>query len=101
MAQKEYEKEDADSEAEAPGVGGPAAGDDGSAAAKKRKKKKKKSGSGGGEAKALGFIPHQDNSAIRRLGDWPQIKPSQQTEPPTKTMQDLFPDGVFPKGMTV
>ncbi|OEH78479.1 methionine type [Cyclospora cayetanensis] len=31
------------------------------------------------------------NSALRRLGNWPEEKPSMQTTPPTKTMQELFP----------
>ncbi|CDI82377.1 methionine aminopeptidase, type II, putative [Eimeria acervulina] len=77
-----------------------AAGGEGgaAAAAKKKKKKKKKSASAASAAKSLGFLPAQDNSALRCLGSWPEEKPSQQTVPPTKTMQQLFPSGDFPKG---
>ena len=78
-----------------------AAGGEGgaAAAAKKKKKKKKKSASAASAAKSLGFLPAQDNSALRCLGSWPEEKPSQQTVPPTKTMQQLFPSGDFPKGI--
>lgn len=101
LKQKGAESGDSEAEGTAPALAAQAAaGENGASAAaasaKKKKKKKKKSGSS--EAKALGFIPAQDNSALRRLGDWPQVQPSAQTTPPTKPIRELFPDGDFPKG---
>ncbi|XP_026193092.1 methionine aminopeptidase 2B [Cyclospora cayetanensis] len=109
MACKSEPEESDDETAAAAGDGAETApgGEEGAATAagkQKKKKKKKKSatnavgGGGGGTARALGFVATQDNSALRRLGNWPEEKPSMQTTPPTKTMQELFPSGNFPKG---
>ena len=102
--QKERTSECGESDEETPAASGDAAGGGetgegggGAAIAAKKKKKKKKRGTGG-ETKGLGFVPAQDNSSLRLLGSWPEIRPSPQTTPPTKTMQQLFPEGEFPKG---
>ncbi|KAL8455062.1 hypothetical protein Emag_001087 [Eimeria magna] len=91
------------SEAEAAAAGGAdtveeAAGGGGAAAAGKKKKKKKKKSGAGEAVKGLGFVPAQSNASLRRLGDWPEIKPSAQTTPPTKPIRELYPNKDFPKG---
>ncbi|KRX03153.1 Peptidase M24, structural domain [Pseudocohnilembus persalinus] len=41
---------------------------------------------------------YQDNSYIRNLGDWKEGEWNQ-TNPPTITVDDQFPEGFFPKGL--
>ncbi|CDJ43469.1 methionine aminopeptidase [Eimeria tenella] len=96
----ESEAEESGGECAGEAAAAAAGGQGAAAAAKKKKKKKKKSAAAAAAAaaKTLGFEPAQDNSALRCLGSWPERKPSQQTVPPTKTMQQLFPAGDFPKG---
>lgn len=76
-------------------------------AAKKKKKSKKKKASGGGaasggssEPQSLGYVPSGDNSHLRLLGNWPEVRPSAQTVPASVRISDLFPDGNFPRGKT-
>ncbi|KAL8439953.1 hypothetical protein Efla_005797 [Eimeria flavescens] len=101
--EKLVESEASETEAAAAGAAEEAAAGEGggaaaAAAAKKKKKKKKKKADGADGVRSLGFVPAQDNSTVRRLGSWPEVKPSLQTSPPTKSMRELFPNGDFPKG---
>jgi methionyl aminopeptidase len=70
---------------------------------KKRNKKKKKTGEGGATTGPGGvqYVPRaQDNSHIRKLGDWQAEgkSPFKQTYPPTIPIGQQFPNGKFPEG---
>mmetsp|Transcript_30158 Transcript_30158/g.72327 ORF Transcript_30158/g.72327 Transcript_30158/m.72327 type:complete len:480 (+) Transcript_30158:57-1496(+) len=66
-------------------------GGDGADGAEAKKKRRKKKGGGGAGLAA------QDNSELRRLGDWPEL-PGKQTTPPTVPIAKLYPNRDFPKG---
>ncbi|XP_053990733.1 uncharacterized protein LOC128882912 isoform X2 [Hylaeus volcanicus] len=59
---------------------------------KKKKKKKKKKNI------KLNDLPEQDNSMFRCLNNWPSVKDSCQTDPPTIPIINMFPDKIFPLG---
>jgi len=79
VADGEAEDEDGDEGGEAEGAPG---------GAKKKPKKKKKSDKS---------IPAQDNSELRRVGDWPELRCAQ-TWPPTIPVHKLTKAVAYPKG---